>query len=352
MTHRRTKLSIAIVIVVLLLLAGAIYLRKEAPPEAARLLPESDGMVYVNLRPLRAATHFDQHPVTHDPEYQRFIDATGINVERDLDEAAFALHRMANPNGPNGGVAFSEAFVGHFDGRKLAQYLAGVAAGQETYAGRTIYDIPSEGRTVRVALLGYDIVAVSNTPSSEQIHSMIDRYRTSALPFSGSSLLSKYYSRIPLLSVAWGIGQIGAPLKNGGARVMGIRVPLDPDSTLIASLSWIGKMHLRVEEIAPTESGAADTTESLQTILVLLRSMENSDAAKPFDADMRGLLNSISVDRHRNEAVLTATVPTAMVQRILNAQDLRVTPARAGEQQPGSAAKAPGKKPEAPVKKP
>ena len=57
MTHRRTKLSIAIVLVVLLLLAGAIYLRKEAPPEAARLLPESDGIVYLNLRPLRAATH-------------------------------------------------------------------------------------------------------------------------------------------------------------------------------------------------------------------------------------------------------------------------------------------------------
>ena len=88
MTHRRTKLSIAIVLVVLLLLAGAIYLRKEAPPEAARLLPESDGIVYINLRPLRSATHFDQHPVEHSPEYQQFIDATGIQVEKDLDEAA------------------------------------------------------------------------------------------------------------------------------------------------------------------------------------------------------------------------------------------------------------------------
>ena len=66
----------------------------------------------------------------------------------------------------------------------------------------------SEGRTVRVTVLGLDIVAVSNTPSTEQIHSMIDRYRTAALPFSGSSLLSKHYSQVPLLSVAWGIGQI------------------------------------------------------------------------------------------------------------------------------------------------
>jgi hypothetical protein len=318
MTRRRTKLSIAIVIVVLLLLAGAIYLRKEAPPEAARLLPESDGILYLNLRPLRAATHFDEHPVTPTPEYQRFIDATGINVERDLDEAAFALHRMPNENGPNGAVAFSEAFVGHFDGRRLAQYLAQLSTSQETYAGHTIYDIPSQGRTVRVTLLGYDIVVVSNMPSSEQIHSMVDRYRTSALPFSGSSLLSKYYSRVPLLSVAWGIGQIGAPLKNGGPRIMGLRVALPVSSTLIASLSWIGKMHLRVEEIAPTEGAAADTTESLQTILVLLRSLENTNAAAPFDPSTREFLNSINVDRHGDRAVLTATVPTAMVQRFLS----------------------------------
>jgi len=339
MTHRRTKLSIAIVVVVLLLLAGAIYLRKEAPPEAARLLPESDGIVYVNLRPLRAATHFDQHPVTHAPEYQRFIDATGIDVERDLDEAAVALHRMANPQGPNGPVAFSEVFIGHFDGRRLVQYLAGIATGQETYAGHTIYDIPSDGRTVRVTLLGYDIVAVSNTPSTEQIHSMIDRYRTSALPFSGSSLLSKHYSQVPLLAVAWGIGQIAAPLANGGARVMGLRVPLPVDSTLIASLTWIGKLHLRVEEIAPTEAAAADTTESLQTILVLLRSMENSDVTKGFDADTRAFLDSIKVDRDRDKALLTATVPTALAQRFLNApQDLRVMPEPAAGQHDQSAA--------------
>ena len=331
MTHRRTKLSIAIVLVVLVLLAGAIYLRKEAPPEAARLLPESDGIVYINLRPLRAATHFDQHPVEHSPEYQHFIDATGIQFEHDLDEAAFALHRMANPKGPNGELAFSEVFVGHFDGRRLADYLASIAASQETYAGHTIYDVSSEGRTVRVVLLGYDIVAVSNTPSSEQIHSMIDRYRTAALPFSGSSLLSKYYSKLPLLSVAWGIGQIGQPLANGGARVLGLKLPLPPDSTFLASLTWIGKIHLRVTQIAPTDAAAADTTESLETILVLVKSMANTPGAGTYDTDARALINSIVVERHRNEAVLTATLPTALLQRAMNhPQELKVLPVPEG----------------------
>jgi hypothetical protein len=36
---------------VLALLAAAIFLRSKAPPEAARLLPESDGIVRLNLKP-------------------------------------------------------------------------------------------------------------------------------------------------------------------------------------------------------------------------------------------------------------------------------------------------------------
>lgn len=334
MTRRRTRISIASVIVVLLLLGGAIYLRKEAPPEAARLLPESDGIVYLNMRPLRSTTHFDQHPVNHSPEYQRFINETGIQFERDLDDAAFALHRMKDPNGPNGTVAFSEVFTGKFDGRRLTAWLASDAASQEHYAGHTIYNIPSEGRTVRVTLLGYDTVAVSNTPTPEQIHSMIDRHRTAALPFSGSSLLSKYYSKLPLLSIAWGIGQIALPLnREGGVRILGLRVPVPLDATLIASLSWVGHIHLRVEEIAPSEAAAADTSESVQTVLRLVRTLEDSEGGGRFDQPTRAMLNSISVERHSNKAVLTATIPTALLQHALNSpQDIREMPAPGSNQ--------------------
>lgn len=319
MSHRRKRFTIGIVLLVLLLLAGAIYLRKNAPPEAARLLPESDGIVYLNFNAIRSAAHFNEHPVEHAPEYQRFIDATGIQFERDLDAAAFALHQMPNPKGPNGPVAFSDVFVGHFDGRRLASYLGTLAKSQEVYAGHTIFDIPAEGRTVRVAILGYDIVAVSNTPTAEQMHSMIDRYRTAALPFAGSSLLSKHYAQVPLLSFAWGIGQVAMPLgKTGGIHVMGVRLPVPVDSTFIASLRWIGHIHLRIEEIAPNESAAADSTESLQMLLTLVHSLETSGGVQPFDPETRTFLDSMEVVRHDNRAVLTATVPTPLLEHMLN----------------------------------
>ncbi|TCK72801.1 hypothetical protein [Acidipila rosea] len=320
--RKRTRITILVAAVILVLLVVAVYLRKKAPPEVARLLPESDGIVYLNLRPLRAATHFDQRQVPHDPDYQKFIDATGIVFERDLDEAAFALHRRPDPFGPNGPVAFSEVFDGRFDGHRLTNYLAGVAASQEKYAGHTIYNVPSDGRTVRVVLLGYDMVAISNTPTSEQIHSMIDRYRTAALPFSGSTLLAQHYADVPLLSLAWGVGQIGLPLgQEGGIRIMGIRLPLAVDATFIASLRWTGSIRLRIEEIAPTEGAATASAESIKALVSIFRAAENNLPGSLTDADTAALLNSTKVVHYKDRAVLTATLPPTLLQRIVSAPE-------------------------------
>jgi len=327
--HRRTRLTIAIVALFLFLLGGAIYLRKKAPPEAARLLPESDGIVYLNLRPLRAATHLDKHPVQHDPDYQQFIDATGIQPERDLDEAAFALHRMPDPKGPNGPVAFSEVFVGHFDGRRLAHYLEGVAGSTESYADHEIYNIPNDGRTVRVSLLGYDMVAVSNTPTSEQMHSILDRYRTAALPFTGSSLLAAHYADVPLLSLAWGIGQIGLPLSDegGNLKVMGMSLPLTQDATFVASLSWTGKTRLRVEEIAANDAAAKASADSINALLTFVRNAEDGAPAGNADADTKALLASAHIEQHKNLAILTATIPSDLLQKLVSTPvDLQEAP--------------------------
>jgi hypothetical protein len=338
--HRRTRITISIVVIVLLLLAGAIYLRKKAPPEVARLLPESDGIVYLNLRPLRATTHFEQHPVPHDASYQQFIDRTGIDPERDLDKAAFALERMSNPNGPNGPVAFSEVFEGHFDGRRLTAYLQSVAANTDSYAGHTIYEIPNEGRTVRVALLGYDMVAVSNTPTAEQIHSILDRYRTAALPFTGSSLLAAHYSDVPLLSPAWGVGKIGLPLSdaNGGIQIMGISLPFSRDTTFVASLSWAGKTKLRVEEIAPTPDAASASADAVRNLLNFVRNVENVSSTDAAHAavltDIKSMLDSAEISQHKDKTIFTANIPSGLLQKLVSApMDLETAPAPKKSQQ-------------------
>ena len=315
--RRRTRTTLFVAAIIVVLLGVLAWLRQKAPPEVARLLPESDGILYVNFEPLRAIMHFDQHPVQHDASYQRFIDTTGFVFERDLRAAAIALHHMPDPRGPNGPVAYSEVFAGHFDHKRVTAWLEANSKSREQYAERTIYNLASDGRTVRVVLLGYDMVAVSNTPTSEQIHSIIDRYRTAALPFSGSSVLSDYYGQVPALSLAWGIGRISLPFwSHGGPHIFGVTLPLNPDTTCVASVRYLGTLRLRVEEIAPSQAEAAATVNALQSVLglvsVALTVVENNPQSK----DYRTLVSSAKVTQHGSHAVLTANVPLDLVKQL------------------------------------
>ena len=122
--RRRSRNTLLVALGLAIAFAVVLVLRQKAPPEAARLLPESDAIVYVHLKTLRTLSHFDASSVKRSPDFQHFIDATGIVPERDLDVAAFALHRMANPKGPNGPVAYSEVFVGRFDGQRLNRNIS------------------------------------------------------------------------------------------------------------------------------------------------------------------------------------------------------------------------------------
>jgi hypothetical protein len=314
--RRRTRTTLLIAAIVIALLGALAWLRQKAPPEVARLLPESDGIVYINFEPLRAAMQFDQHPVQHDAGYQRFIDATGFVFERDLHQAAISMHHMQNPHGPNGPVAYSEVFAGRFDHKRLTGWLETNSESREPYADRTIYILHSQGRTVRIVMLGYDMVAVSNTPTAEQIHAIVDRYRTAALPFSGSSVLSDYYSQVPALSIAWGIGRISLPFwSQGGPRVFGVTLPLDENTAFIASVRFIGTLRLRVEEIAPSQADAAATTNALQSMLGLLSAAMTSVQNNPQSKDYRALINSATVTQHDSRTVLTATVPLDLVKQ-------------------------------------
>src|SRR5271168_5406774 len=316
--HKRTRYSLLLMLALMVALVVVLVLRKAAPPEVARLLPESDAIVYANLKPLRAATHFDRSPINRSPEYQQFIDATGIVPERDLDSAAFALHRMDDPNGPNGPVGYSEVFEGRFDGERLARYLTTIATAKETYAGHDIFTVrvgdEKATRPLRIAQLGYDTLAASNMPTAEQIHSILDRHRAAASPFSGSSLLSSRYRDVPAFSSAWAIGHIGLPFSDRGyISIFGLQLPLPEDTTFVASLRYLGSLHLRIEQIAPSEADASKATTTLSSLLGLVKSVEKVQAQMhpqaATDAEFDQLTDSAKIEQHKDRAVLTATIP-------------------------------------------
>jgi hypothetical protein len=330
--NKRTRRTLVVVAGVLLFLAVAVFLRSKAPPEAARLLPESDGIIYFNLKPIRTFLRKDLKPPQRVPEYQQFVDATGVDWERDLDSAAIALDRMPDPNGPNGPVAYSMVLTGRLTGKRLNTWLDAHATGREIYAGHTIYSVPSENRTVRVVQVGYDMIAVSNFPTPEKIHSIVDRHRTAALPFAGSTLLSRHYHDVPLLAVAWGVGQIGLPFSESGAiRVFGLSLPLQADSTIIASatpgLPIANSVHLRVEEIAPDDDKAASQAAALTNIVTLARAVSTQLANDRANNALRELLQTAQITQKRNRVIATATLSPAFISQITSVEGPSGSPA-------------------------
>ena len=313
--RRRTLYSLLAVLALVVALAVVLFLRFHAPPEVARLLPESDAIVYFNVKPVRAATHFDEKPVAPAPDYAQFVAATGFRWERDLDRIAVALHRMPDPKGPNGPVAYSAVAEGRFDTARLSAWLQANSRLTETYAGHSIYTVPGqEGRTLRIVPLGFDLIAASNMPTTEQIHSMIDRYGAGAWPFSGSSVLATHYHDVPYFSLAWGIGHVALPFsENGHVQVFGIPLPLSEDTDVVASISYRTALHLRVEDFTPSEQDAAQTTNNLQTILNLLRAFVPEGGTANQQVLHRAFA-SAQVEQRKGHVLLNADIPLELLR--------------------------------------
>ncbi len=302
----------------------AAWFWMKAPPDAVRLLPECDAVVYANLKPLRAITHLDRAPVLRAADYQAFIDATGIVPERDLDAVALALHHMNDPQGPNGPVAYSEIFVGRFDEKRLETYLAAIAITQEVYAGKTIFTIPvgelagPGGRQLRVGVPARGLIAASNAPTTEQIHAMLDRGRR------GPSVLVTRYGDVPWLSSAWGVGRLGLPFAEAGwITASGLRLPVREDAEFIASVRYLGgNLKLRVEELAGSELNATQTAQELAPLLTLVRGFAE-DQAVPASHATRTAIDSLALKARKDRVALTGNLPVELLRQLLVPQSVQ-----------------------------
>lgn len=324
MRHRRRNLWIALaVLLVLGAIVLAVLLRQRAAPDAVRLLPNADAVLYVNLEPVRLLTDLGKNPPKHPkPEYEDFVRQTGFEFERDLNRAALAIHYAHTPDNPSAETRYSEIMQGQFDSQRVTDYLRKQASSVERYDDFDIYIIPLEGRTVRVALLGIGTAAASNRDGTEAIHGMIDRYKRAALPFSGPDLARDYYKRVPLGSVVWTIARIprdSAPQDRSELLLPGSWSSLLPrGSTVIASARPLNEVYLRAQVILQNETQASNFADRVTTFLALFKTIDISlDGGGP-DPDVKKAFESFAVRQDGNEATLTASVPFAFFKKIVS----------------------------------
>ena len=330
----RIRRRLPIVLAVLLVAAAvalAVVLRKHAPPEPARLLPGADGFVYVSLQWMRRANIAGELPaVPHDPDYEQFIQATGFQFERDLEEAALAIHYPANPSGspPDSQqqLRFSEVFVGKIDGERLRAYLHQISSSVESYRTRDIYNIPLEGRTVRVAILGVDTVAASNLDDPLVIRGIVDRSRKLASPFGGPALLRQYYKEVPFASLGWAIFKIQPARDLSAAGPIGWSALFPKPATVVASVRYLGAVHFKAQAFTGSEEEASQVVERIDTFLNVFHTAESTVSTPGPDPDIKAFFDSLKIQQQKAHALLTATVPLGLIRKALAEAPASVTP--------------------------
>ena len=330
MRLRRTLPIALAVVTIAAALVFAVQLRKHAPPEPARLLPGADGFLYADYSWVRRANNGKPfYPVTHDPDYQQFIQETGFDFERDLDDVAFAIHYPKNwPGGGTGSTApeprFSEVITGRFDTAKCNAYLKRTSQSVETYNSVDIYTIPIYGRTVRIAMLGVDTVAASNHEDPGVIRGMVDRSRRLASPFGGPAFLRRYYKSVQLGSPVWLMVRVDpeAPGFGGWSTVF----PKPADLVVSASYNPLhlplraGVLHLRAEAWALNDEDAQSIADKLNVFLAMFHSAEASVGSPGTDADVKAFFDSLQVRQIDTRAVLLAAVPTEVIRKLADTQ--------------------------------
>jgi hypothetical protein len=323
----RRRLLIPLSVLLIVVAVGLIVtLRKQAPPEAARLLPGADGFFYINLKWIRTFNATGQlPPVSREPEYQKFVEETGFQFERDLDQAAFAIHY---PQGWGSGTAgsaseprFSEVFVGKVDSARLTAYLKKLSTSVDDYRGFEIYSIPLEGRTVRVVVLNYDTIAVSNHPDPDVIRGILDRSRKLASPFGGPWLLRNFYRRVPLASLSFAILRVRPEMTSlAGLGSWSLLFP--KPAVAVISARYLPSfqnpaLRLRAEAFTNNDAEARALTEKTSAFISLFHAAEGSVGAQGTDADVKAFFESLKVMEVGDRAVLTATVPAGFIRKAL-----------------------------------
>ncbi len=318
-------------LVVLAAIAAVVLLRKHAPPEAARLLPGADGFLYVNLQWMRRTDVSGHAPIApHDPEYDRFIQETGFDFERDLAQAAIAIHYASPATG--GQTRFSEILVARVDGEKLRDYLKKVATSIENYEHVDIYSIPVEGHTFRIAILGVEVctphlctmVAGSNHPDAEVIHGMIHRSHKLGSPFGGPALLRQFYKHVPQLplpSLGWAIFRV-----DPSASPVNPALSFSGPATIVASVQYLGDVHFRAEAFTKDDASAQQLSLQANTFLKIFESAEVSVSGQRPDPDFDKAMKSIKIDQDKERVVLTAKVPSDLIRKLVAEAPLGLSP--------------------------
>jgi hypothetical protein len=269
--------------------------------------------MYANLRPLHLVDLTQSFPPPTDPEYLDFVQNTGIQFERDLDEVALVHQGSLDASDTES----SEILTGRFDRDRLSAYLAKSARGTESFGNHKIFLIPHSGHTVRVCLLTNKMVAITNMETAEPMQSIIRHAEARFTPsVQGPALLSGYYRNVPAGSVGWIIGRIPA---SGTQQIPGgFDTSYLENAVVVASVRYTGDVLFKTEVLLKNEDDAKKLTDAANGFVGMYRTilLAAGNKDKDADAEMKSAINSIKVEQKEKSTIVSATIPQKLIEKL------------------------------------
>lgn len=306
MRKHRKLLILALLLAAIGVGCYLFYRWHAGPPAVVRLLPEGDRVAYVNFKLVRPFWDLSKSKLELEGNYQEFVDQTGIQFERDLDEAAISWQDRTD--GRN--LESAAIFVGHFDAAGLKSYLQNVSSQTEIYRGLTIFTVPNGDHLDRVSVLDRTRVA-STRSSADAMRGIIDRTHECS---RGPWLVQSYYHNAPSPSLAWMISRI--PVKSAGAQIGGFTFSFLENTVTVGSLRYSGSLLVRAEIFADSEMAAKQVLDSATTFLAVYRSVGRTLGTKGGDPDVKAALESIRVEQQKNVVTVTAECSDKLLKKL------------------------------------
>jgi hypothetical protein len=145
---------------------------------------------------------------------------------------------------------------------------------------------------------------------------MLDRSRKLASPFGGPWLLRKFYRKVPLASLSFAILRVKPEMTSfGGLGSWSLLFP--KPAVAVISARYLRALHLRAEAFTDSEDDAQAVAVKTSAFLSLFHAAEGSVGAQGTDPDVKAFFASLKVEQAGDRAILTATVPSGFIHKVL-----------------------------------
>src|SRR5262249_52623108 len=156
-----------------------------------------------------------------------------------------------------------------------------------SYSGKAIYAVRENNQTLRICILDGKTVAATAGPSSESMHTIIDKSGSSG---SEPQLMSDYYGDVPFASVGWAI--IRVPDIGGQSAPGGFNLDYLKNTVTIISFRYTGSVRFRAELIADNDADATKIYQAVNGMVAMSRGFSARDK------DVSDIVNNTQIQQN------------------------------------------------------